>query len=367
MPNTPIFVTFYRDNPPSAGRNRSNAHNSAMPNHRVVALISSPVSLFDLGYVVEVFDLLRKELGDGRYDLHLATTSNEPAGVDGAAVHIAGLGGQEAFKRADILIVPGYPTEQRAEASDIDAVRECFARGATILSICTGSFLLAEAGILSGRRATTHWLYTDLFRERFPDVILDPDILYADEGQIVTAAGSAAGLDMLMHVIRVWEGSPVSNAVARRLNVAPHRDGGQAQFIPRPVPDIADDRINRLIAWMRDHCTRTINVEELASQVAMSPRNFYRHFRSVTGHTPYNWLLRERIGVAMELLEAGRLTIDRIAESSGFSSADALRTQFQRIVGVSPSDYRRMFACQGGDSKGEPAEFAPASEIRRVA
>jgi AraC family transcriptional activator FtrA len=220
---------------------------------------------------------------------------------------------------------------------------------------------------MEGRRATTHWLYTDLFRERFPGVLLDSDILYADDGQFVTAAGSAAGLDMLMHVIRVWEGSSVSNRIARRLNVAPHRDGGQAQFIPRPVPNIADDRINRLIAWMRDNCTRTINVEELASQVAMSPRNFYRHFRSVTGHTPYNWLLRERIGVAMELLEAGRLTIDRIAESSGFSSADALRTQFQRIVGVSPSDYRRMFACQGADCKGEPAEVAPATEFRRVA
>ena len=338
-----------------------------MPNHRVVALIASPVSLFGVGYVVEVFDLLRKELGEGRYDLQLATTSSEPATIDGAPVHLGGLGGSEAFLQADTLIIPGYPTENRADASDIAVVRECYERGAAILSICTGSFLLAEAGILGGKRATTHWLYTELFRERFPDVLLDTDILYADEGQIVTAAGSAAGLDMLMHVIRVREGSSVSNTVARRLNVAPHRDGGQAQFIPRPVPNISDDRINRLVAWMRDNCTRAISVEELASQVAMSPRNFYRHFRSVTGHTPYNWLLRERIGVAMELLEAGRLTIDRIAESSGFSSADALRTQFQRIVGVSPSDYRRMFACQGTEGKGELIEVAPASEIRRVA
>lgn len=338
-----------------------------MPNHRVVALIASPVSLFGLGYVVEIFDLLRQELGEGRYDLRLATSSRQPTGIEGAAVHLTGLGGSEMFLQADTLIVPGYPTEGPADPSDIKVVRECYDRGATILSICTGSFLLAEAGILQGRRATTHWLYADLFRERFPDVVLDADILYADEGQIITAAGSAAGLDMLMHFIRGREGSAVSNTIARRLNVAPHRDGGQAQFIPRPVPNIADDRINRLISWMRDNCTRTINVEELASQVAMSPRNFYRHFRSVTGHTPYNWLLRERIGVAMELLEAGRLTIDRIAESSGFSSADALRTQFQRVVGVSPSDYRRMFAGQGEDCKADMAEVAPASEIRRVA
>ena len=197
--------------------------------------------------------------------------------------------------------------------------------------------------------------------------MVDPNILYADEGQIVTAAGSAAGLDMLLHVIRVREGSSVSNSVARRLNVAPHRDGGQAQFIPRPVPNITDDRINRLVTWMRDNCTRTLSVEELAGQVAMSPRNFYRHFRSVTGHTPYNWLLRERIGVAMELLEAGRLTIDRIAENSGFSSADALRTQFQRIVGVAPSDYRRMFASHNVPANCDPLEVAPICEVRRVA
>ena len=338
-----------------------------MPNHRVAALISSPVSLFDVGYVVEVFDLLRKEVGDGRYELQLASTAAKPATIDGSVALIDGLGGVDTFRHADTLIVPGYPTENRADPADIAVVRDCHSRGATILSICTGSFLLAEAGILDGRRATTHWRYAELFRERFSDVVLDPDILYADEGQIITAAGAAAGLDMLMHFIRGREGSSVSNAIARRLNIAPHRDGGQAQFIPRPVPNISDDRINRLIAWMRDNCTRPINVEELASQVAMSPRNFYRHFRSVTGHTPYNWLLRERIGVAMELLEAGRLTIDRIAESSGFSSADALRTQFQRIVGVSPSDYRRMFACQGADNQCDTEEVAPASEIRRVA
>lgn len=338
-----------------------------MSNHKVVALVTSPLSLFDLGYVVEVFFLLRMELGEDSYDLQLATTSEEPAEINGSSALMDGLRGAETFRSADTLIVPGYPTEARADPADIAVVRECYDRGANILSICTGAFLLAEAGILSGKRATTHWLFAELFRERFPDVLLDPDILYADEGQIVTAAGSAAGLDMLMHMIRLWEGSSVSNVVARRLNVAPHRDGGQAQFIPRPVPNIADDRINRLIGWMRDNCTRTISVEELAGQVAMSPRNFYRHFRSVTGHTPYNWLLRERIGVAMELLEAGRLTIDRIAESSGFSSADALRTQFQRIVGVSPSDYRRMFACQGGDARSELMDVAPASEIRRVA
>jgi AraC family transcriptional activator FtrA len=183
----------------------------------------------------------------------------------------------------------------------------------------------------------------------------------------MTSAGSAAGLDMLLDFIRSEEGSTVTNAIARQLNVAPHRDGGQAQFIPRPVPDISDDRINRLINWMRANCTKPISIKQLASRVAMSPRNFYRHFRSVTGHTPYNWLLRERIGIAMQLLEGGGLTLDRIADASGFASTDALRSHFQRVVGVSPTAYRQMFACRA--SAEEVAEDCAAAlpELRRVA
>ena len=339
--------------------------NRAMTTHRVTALIAPPATLFGIGCVVEVFELLRREVGEDSYELRLAATSRSSIDLGGTSALLDALGGEEAFLDADTLIVPAYDREP--EPADIAAVQKCHARGARILSICTGSFLLAAAGILDGKRATTHWRYGDEFRRRYPAVRLESDILYADEGQIVTAAGSAAGLDMLLHVIRSDHGSDISNAVARGLNVAPHRDGGQAQFAPRPVPDIADDRINRLVAWMRDNCSRQLTIDELASRVAMSPRNFYRHFRSVTGHTPYDWLLRERIGVAMNLLERGRQTLDRIAEGAGFSSAEALRSHFIRVVGVSPAAYRRMFAGRDDGVDVSPCVPHSADDVRRVA
>lgn len=336
-----------------------------MATHRVTALVAPPASLFGIGCVVDVFDLLRRELGEESYELRLAATDRSSVGLGGTSALLAELSRDGVFEDADTLIVPAYDREP--DPADIAMVQQCHARGARILSICTGSFLLAAAGILDGRRATTHWRYADEFRRRYPAVQLESDILYADEGQIVTAAGSAAGLDMLLHVIRTDHGTEVSNAVARGLNVAPHRDGGQAQFAPRPVPDIADDRINRLVAWMRENCREQLTIDELASRVAMSPRNFYRHFRSVTGHTPYDWLLRERIGVAMDLLERGKLTLDRIADGSGFSSAEALRSHFVRVVGVSPATYRRMFAGRDDDGDLEPSSRPALVTVRRVA
>ena len=336
-----------------------------MSTHRVTALVAPPASLFGIGCVVDVFDLLRRELGEESYELRLAATNRPEVDLGGTSAVLGALGGSETFGDADTLIVAAYDREP--DPADVAVVRQCHARGARILSICTGSFLLAAAGILDGKRATTHWRYADEFRRRYPAVRLESDILYADEGQIVTAAGSAAGLDMLLHVIRMDHGTEVSNAVARGLNVAPHRDGGQAQFAPRPVPDIADDRINRLVAWMRDNCREQLTIDELASRVAMSPRNFYRHFRSVTGHTPYDWLLRERIGVAMNLLERGKLTLDRIAEGAGFSSAEALRAHFIRVVGVSPATYRRMFAGRDDDGDVEPSAQPGIADVRRVA
>lgn len=331
----------------------------------VTALIAPPASLFGIGCVVEVFSLLRRELGEGSVELRLAATNRSSIELGGSSALLAELGGDETFDDADILIVPAYDREP--DAADIAVVQRCYARGARILSICTGSFLLAAAGILDGKRATTHWRYADEFRRRYPAVQLESDILYADEGQIVTAAGSAAGLDMALHVIRTSHGTEISNAVARGLNMAPHRDGGQAQFAPRPVPDIADDRINRLVGWMRENCREQLTIDELASRVAMSPRNFYRHFRAVTGHTPYDWLLRERIGVAMDLLERGRMTLDRIADGAGFSSAEALRSHFVRVVGVSPATYRRMFAGRDDYSDLEPSARPALVAVPRVA
>jgi len=189
---------------------------NAIPTHRSVALIASPASIFDIGCVVEVFDVLREEAVRNSYSLDLASTESATADVAGACIAIQGLKGPEAFEAADTIIIPAYPIGNAPGRGDVEIVRRCYERGTRILSICTGAFLLGAAGILDGRRATTHWRFSELFRSRYPAVKLDPDILYADEGQIVTAAGSVAGIDMLLHVIRSDEGASVCNAVARR-------------------------------------------------------------------------------------------------------------------------------------------------------
>ncbi|MCL6699261.1 helix-turn-helix domain-containing protein [Sphingomonas sp. NSE70-1] len=313
-----------------------------MAAHRVVALVTPPVSLFEVGCVIEIFGIERDDMPD-RYRFSLASNCPSPLAIYGTSAHLASIEGPEAFETADTIIVPAYPVETPPLAKDIAVIQRAHERGARILSICSGSFLLAAAGILDGKRATTHWLYSDLFRARYPNVDFEPDILYAIEGQVITSAGSAAGLDMMLDVTRHDLGFEACNMVARRLNIAPHRDGGQAQFVPRPVPEISDDRINRLVLWIRENCREHLSIAEMASRVAMSSRTFYRHFRAVTGHTPYDWILRERVGLAMQLLEQGSNNVDQVADAVGFSSGDALRLQFQKVVGIAPAAFRRMY------------------------
>lgn len=325
-----------------------------MAPHRVVALVTPPVSLFEVGCVIEIFGIEREDLPD-RYHFSLASNFPSQLAIYGTSAHLACFDGPDAFEDADTIIVPAYPVSVPPPDDDIEVIRRAYDRGARILSICSGSFLLAAAGILDGKRATTHWLYSDLFRERFPKVEFEPDILYAIEDRIITSAGSAAGLDMMLDVTRHDLGFEACNMVARRLNIAPHRDGGQAQFVPRPVPEISDDRINRLVLWIRENCRDHLSIAEMASRVAMSPRTFYRHFRAVTGHTPYDWILRERVGLAMQLLEQGSGNVDQVADAVGFSSGDALRLQFQKVVGIAPAAFRRMYGRKPTDISHQPA------------
>lgn len=313
-----------------------------MAAHRVVALVTPPVSLFEIGCVIEIFGIERDGL-TGRYQFSLASNCSGPLAIEGTSGRLTCSDDPAAFEDADTIIVPAYPVNLIPLAEDIEVIRRAYDRGARILSICSGSFLLAAAGILDGKRATTHWLYTELFKARFPKVDFQPDILYSIEGQVITSAGSAAGLDMMLDVTRHDLGFEACNMVARRLNIAPHRDGGQAQFVPRPVPEINDDRINRLVLWIRENCREHLSIAEMASRVAMSSRTFYRHFRAVTGHTPYDWILRERVGLAMQLLEQGCNNVDQVADAVGFSSGDALRLQFQKVVGIAPAAFRRMY------------------------
>jgi AraC family transcriptional activator FtrA len=216
------------------------------------------------------------------------------------------------------------------------------------MSICIGSFVLAATGLLDGRRATTHWRWAERLQERFPRVRVDPSVLYIDDGQILTSAGTAAGIDLGLHVVRLDYGAEVANQVARRIVMPPHRDGGQAQYIETPVPDTAeDDPIGATLGWIVEHLDEELTVEDLASRAAMSERSFLRHFRATTGTTPLDWVLRQRIGLAQRLLETTDLPLEFIAERSGFGSAVTMRHHFARRVQTSPQAYRRTFRAAG--------------------
>ncbi len=232
-------------------------------------------------------------------------------------------------------------------------------------------FVLAAAGVLDGKAVTTHWRYAARLQQRYPTVRVEPDALYVDEGQIITSAGSAAGLDMLLHLVRHDYGASVANRVAQRLVVAPHREGGQAQFVPRPMPQDESGRLAKLMDWMRQHCALPHTLRSLADRAAMSPRTLQRQFHDATGMAPYEWLVRERVAAARELLEAQTpLPIGRIAELAGFGSEESMRRHFRRMVLTSPTAYREKFghgATGGGNPRrvrSEPVQSLPPQEPR---
>lgn len=246
--------------------------------------------------------------------------------------------------RADTVIVPGWADIDVAPPADlIDAVRAAHEAGARVASLCTGAFVLAAAGLLDGRRATTHWAHTDVLATRHPLVEVDPDVLYVDNGSVLTSAGKAAAMDLCLHLVRSDHGSAVANTVARRLVVPPHRAGGQAQFVTAPVPEQDDHPLGGLLPWITERLDRPLTVEDLARHANMSSRNLARHFRSATGTTPLRWLLNQRIRRAQELLERTDDSVDLIAEATGMGTAATLRRHFNRTVGVPPDSYRRTF------------------------
>jgi transcriptional regulator GlxA family with amidase domain len=226
----------------------------------------------------------------------------------------------------------------------ISALQRAFRRGARILTVCTGSFLVAKAGLLDGLPATTHWMYAAELSEQFPTLDVRPDVLYVDAGQILTSAGTAAGIDLCLHVVRQDHGAEVANAVARRMVIPPQRHGGQAQFAEAPVPACpADDPLAAIVDWAMENLDRDLPIEVLAARAAMSPRTFARRFRSATGTTPLQWVLRQRVLLAQRLLETTDEPVERIAQRVGFGSAAVLREHFGRQVRTTPQGYRRAF------------------------
>ncbi len=311
-------------------------------------LVTQGVPPFELGVACEVFGLERPEIADPwPYTVTLASPDRPPLRTN-VGFSLIGVEPLRALDRADTIVIPAWPgtAHRRPDDATIAALRRAHERGARLLSVCSGAFLLAHAGLLDGHRATTHWMHTDELTTHFPAVAVDPHVLYVDEGTVLTSAGTAAGIDLCLHVVRADQGAGFANAVARRMVVPPHRDGGQAQFVAAPVQESCEvDSLAATLDWALARLAEPLTVQVLARQSLMSPRTFARRFRAATGTTPLQWLLRQRILLAQQLLERSDVSIEVIATRCGFGSAAALRTHFRRFVGTSPLAYRRTFRC----------------------
>lgn len=319
------------------------------PLHRVVALAYDRLCTFEFGCTVELFALERPELGVPWYRFDVCSFERAPIRAAGG-FEVVVKKTLATLDRADTIVIPGWrDADERPPEALLKRIRAAHARGARLCSICSGVFVLAAAGVLRGHRVTTHWRYADKLAASYPELEVVPQALYVDEGQILTSAGSAAGLDMLLHLVRRDYGARIANSVAQRLVIPPHRDGGQAQFLPRPVPSDERGRLATLMAWVRRHPRESHTIASLARRASMSPRTLQRQFRETVGLSPQQWLLRERIGLAKELLETGRAALPKVAEQAGFRSDESFRRHFRRLVGTSPAAYRRSFmAPEGG-------------------
>jgi transcriptional regulator GlxA family with amidase domain len=317
----------------------------------VTVLAYDGVSMFGLGVTAEVFGCDRSAEGLPRYDYAIAAAEPGVIRTD-VGVPIVVDAGLDRLSAADLGIVVCWDEIDVLPPEPVlEALRALADRGGRVLSHCTGAFVLAAAGLLDGRRATTHWQYAARLARRYPAVEVDPGVLYVDDGQVITSAGTAAGIDACLHLLRLEHGAAVANAVARRMVVPPHRDGGQAQFVPAHV-DEADDPANlaSLHEWMLEHLQEPVTVADLAARTLMSPRTFARQFAARTGTTPHQWLTRARLTRAQELLEHSGDTIEQIAAACGLSPL-MLRRHFARTRGTTPQAYRRTFA---------PPETGPA-------
>ncbi|MEU3725681.1 helix-turn-helix domain-containing protein [Streptomyces sp. NPDC031705] len=306
-----------------------------------VALLTAGHLLhFELAVAHEIFGNPPREAVRGWYDVLLCG----PEPVRAGPFTVEPDHGLERAVGADLVIVPALADiDVPPPAELVDAVRAAHASGARVASLCTGAFVLGAAGLLDGRRATTHWAHAAELSARHPRAEVDPDVLYTDNGSVLTAAGKAAALDLCLHVVHLDHGAGVANAVARRLVVQPHRPGGQAQFAATPVPVTGDHTLSHVLAWARQRLDRPLTVADMARRANTSPRHLGRQFRATVGQTPLQWLLTQRVRRAQELLESGDQTVEAVAAATGMGTATTLRRQFKRIVGVPPDAYRRAF------------------------
>lgn len=314
------------------------------PTIESVAILALPHTMvFELGVLCEVFGLDRTAQGLPAYRFAVCSPNGEPvptsAGFTFMPTHTL-----EALDTADLVAVVPYDIDIEPPAQVLAALRNAADRGAYVMSVCSGAFALGAAGLLDNRRCTTHWCYAERLADRFPAAKVDPDVLYVIDDNVLTSAGTAASIDLCLHMVQEMYGSTVANAMARRMVVAPHRAGGQAQFIETPVPrDASAPTLQPLLTEMLGTLESPHTVESLATRVHMAPRTFARRFRSETGSTPHDWLVGQRLLLARRLLEGTDLSVDAVATHSGFGTAATLRHHFTRRMSTTPQSYRAAF------------------------
>ncbi|MBA1242175.1 transcriptional regulator FtrA [Pseudomonas japonica] len=326
----------------------------------VAILAYDGLCTFEFGIAVEIFGLARPEFDFPWYSHRIVAADSGPMRAMGGIQVIADVG-LDALAQANTVVIPGWRSrDERPPAALLHAIQAAHARGARLVSICSGVFVLAAAGLLDGQRATTHWRYTDELAERYPAIEVDPDVLYVDAGQIITSAGSAAGIDACLHLVARDFGTAVANSVARRLVMAPQRAGGQLQFIPAPVARNSRNDLAQVLDWARQQLHKPLSVAAMADRALMSERTFLRRFTETTGLTPKAWLQQSRLALARELLEGTTLPLERLAERCGFGSIESLRLAFRKHSGLAPSAYRERFGKARGPSIPTPgAEALP--------
>ncbi|MGH7108737.1 MAG: transcriptional regulator FtrA [Acetobacteraceae bacterium] len=313
----------------------------------MAALLHEKVAAFELGIAAEIFGLQRPEMGAGWYRFVTVAEERRPLQATGG-LRIHPEAGLEVLTRAGMIVIPGWRTDGAAPSPAVkQALAAAHGRGARLVSICSGAFLLAACGFLAGRRATTHWLYADRLKALHPDIEVDADVLYVDEDPILTSAGSAAGVDLLLHIVRKDFGTAAANEIARRMVMAPHREGGQAQFIDRPIPVHGGDRLGSLLESIRRRPAERWTIGRMARRIAMSRRTFIRRFHESTGMSPGEWVTATRLEAARFLLESSGSGLDEISRSAGFGNAAALRHHFRRRLGLTPTAYRSRFGETG--------------------
>ena len=323
---------------------------------------------FEFGTVCEVFGVDRSDDGLPRYDF--AVVAGEPPPLRALDFTLHPSHGLERLEQADLIALPAVSDARLSLAGDpgagdpgacaparrfpedlLEALRRAVDRGARVLSVCSGAFILGDAGLLDDRRCTTHWRNATELARRYPRAKVDPDVLYVDDDPVITSAGTAAGIDACLYLVRKEQGSRVANGIARRMVVPPHRDGGQAQYVVQPIAPSCDGSLRDLLEWLRAHLDQPLTVRQLAARAAMSERTFARRFLSDTGTTPQRWLTGQRILLAQQLLEETDETVDAIADRAGFGNATALRHHFRSWRGTTPNAYRRLF-------RGDPVSLA---------